>query len=419
MTSQNTPKEFQLQQKKFRVLCLFDYACTTGFATVSHNIIAELRNHFQERIYLDIIAINYFGEHYAIDEITNIYSAIKLDEGEDPFGRNAFAVMAAKIDFDIIFCIQDIIFHSVLGKILKEIKKMKVAQNRKMAKMIVYFPVDGNVIKEPVNDLAIFDTLVTYTNYGKNKVAGIKPDWKPKIKVIPHGMNPKNFYRIEDREQVMEFRRDYFGDNADKTIITQVNRNQPRKDIPNSIFAFLDYKERFNKNAFYYMHMNATDIEGWRLRELFEQTPLVEGKDFMFLPDEVSQNGVDIAMLNLIYNSSDIFLTTTLGEGWGLSIAEAMQCHLPVVAPLHTSIEEITLGGKLIWGCEEFIPVSTHADSIIRERVDHREVAEKINECMTSNTERQEKIKSAAEYIGKMTWENVCTKWIDEFNKFV
>jgi glycosyltransferase involved in cell wall biosynthesis len=41
------------------------------------------------------------------------------------------------------------------------------------------------------------------------------------------------------------------------------------------------------------------------------------------------------------YNVADLYLTTTLGEGWGLGITEALACGCPAAVPLHTSCQEI------------------------------------------------------------------------------
>jgi hypothetical protein len=48
-------------------LCLLDYVARTGFGTVSKNIIKELKKHYGDDLYLDIIAINYFGEPFNFD----------------------------------------------------------------------------------------------------------------------------------------------------------------------------------------------------------------------------------------------------------------------------------------------------------------------------------------------------------------
>jgi glycosyltransferase involved in cell wall biosynthesis len=52
----------------------------------------------------------------------------------------------------------------------------------------------------------------------------------------------------------------------------------------------------------------------------------------------------------------DCFVTTTTAEGWGLSVVEAMACKVPVVAPVHTSLKEITNEGHLIYPIREMRP---------------------------------------------------------------
>jgi hypothetical protein len=78
-----------------------------------------------------------------------------------------------------------------------------------------------------------------------------------------------------------DFRKQYFGDNADKFIVGCVNRNQSRKDIPTTIFGFMEYWESHNKNALLYLHMDPKDPMGWDLKTILKQTPLKEGIDYM------------------------------------------------------------------------------------------------------------------------------------------
>jgi glycosyltransferase involved in cell wall biosynthesis len=40
----------------------------------------------------------------------------------------------------------------------------------------------------------------------------------------------------------------------------------------------------------------------------------------------------------------DCFITTSMAEGWGLTLSEAMCCELPVIYGNHTSFKEIMQG---------------------------------------------------------------------------
>ena len=51
--------------------------------------------------------------------------------------------------------------------------------------------------------------------------------------MVPHGVDPREYFPV-DRDKVEEFKNQYFGPYKDYFIITNVNRNQQRKDIPRS-----------------------------------------------------------------------------------------------------------------------------------------------------------------------------------------
>lgn len=407
-----------MSEKPIRILCLFDYACTTGFSTVSHNIILHLKKHFRERLRLTIVAINYYGDPFKEDEYTQVFSAAKIDPMGDVYGRNEFMRIARYVDYEVIFIIQDIAILNMLGQLYKLIKSDRKKENMKLPKLIAYFPVDSPPLSGFHTHLDVFDTLVTYTEYGRNELTKKRPAWKTKIKVIPHGINPAVLYPLESKT-MLKFRKDYFGKNADKFIISNINRNQPRKDIPTTIFSFIEYKKQFNPKSFLYLHMSYCDPLGWKLKDIMEQTDLIEGEDYMFLAEEIKDHQAGPEMMNYIFNSSDLYLTTALGEGWGLGITDSFACKLPVVAPLHTSIKEISNDGERLWGCEEFRPIVTTWDNVIRDHVDYREVAEKINECNINLEETKKKTEAAYLYVQNLSWEKICERWVHEFESLI
>ena len=179
--------------------------------------------------------------------------------------------------------------------------------------------------------------MVTYTEFGRKEVIKHRPDLKTKLKVVPHGNNSKDFYPVSPEEK-SKFRKEFFGDNADKFIITNVNRNQPRKDIPTTIFSFIEARKIWPDDLpkpFLYLHMHPSDPMGWDLRLVLKHTDLVEDIDYKLLPKKYETNMVEVSTLNKIYNASDVLLTTTLGEGWGLSFSEAASCKVPKIGRAH------------------------------------------------------------------------------------
>ncbi|NCY12365.1 MAG: glycosyltransferase, partial [Burkholderiaceae bacterium] len=65
-----------------------------------------------------------------------------------------------------------------------------------------------------------------------------------------------------------------------------------------------------------------------------------------------------------MYNASDLYVTTTLGEGWGLTLTEAMATRTPVICPISTSFIEMTDNGKRVYAVENLIPISVDRTDI-------------------------------------------------------
>jgi glycosyltransferase involved in cell wall biosynthesis len=126
------------------------------------------------------------------------------------------------------------------------------------------------------------------------------------------------------------------------------------------------------------------------------------------------------AELNEIYNSADVFISTTLGEGWGLTVTEAMQAKTPVICPMHTSFKEITDDGKLVYpitDLHQYISFD-HDFSRVRERSNPAQVAELILEVSNASKEElHKKTSQAFEKIKQLDWSNVGKTWAKFFTQ--
>jgi glycosyltransferase involved in cell wall biosynthesis len=143
-----------------------------------------------------------------------------------------------------------------------------------------------------------------------------------------------------------------------------------------------------------------------------QQTPLVEGVDYMFPSEEDYNKGASVETLNKIYNASDCFITTATGEGWGLTITEAMACMLPLILPNHTSIGEI--GGKNGEKCyflEELSPDVHNIDNIIRFKCNIYEIAEVISQVEKDKKshalDQKLKIEKGLKYVKSLDWHSI------------
>jgi glycosyltransferase involved in cell wall biosynthesis len=386
-------------------------------------LVSNWKKIFGERMFLDIVAVNYFGDGYSEGPNIRIVSAKKNDIAKDDFGRYVFMRSLLDVDYDVIFILQDLGVVVPMIPHIKKIKDDRKKENKKQFKSILYFPVDFNLTPNLGVGLEFFDSLATFTDFGKQNINRLRPDLKAKVRVIPHGNNFENFYVMPESE-VTAFRKSYFGDNADKFIIGNVNRNQPRKDIPNTIFGFLEYWETYNKNSFLYLHMNPKDPMGWHLRTILAQTPLREGIDFMFPPKDDYEKGADISKLNSIYNSMDVFLSTATGGGWELTVTEAMSARKPVVIPNHTSFQYLGgQNGERAYFLNTLYPSVSTIDNVIRFQSDLYEVAETLNylynDIQNNSPELALKIDNAYKFIEKHKWEDIAKTFSEEIKKLV
>lgn len=421
--------------KRYRVLFLGDAKANTGFGIVTENIIPRVARILIKEWEFNICAINYWGQPYWQTENLYIFSGPKLsamgsnpEQSKDEFGRSAFlrvlnqsnedindGTPPDQMGYDVIFIIQDASVACNMVPNLETIKREFKQKNKKNFKSILYFPVDNELVPRIIKEIEFFDNLVTYNEYSRRMVLRLKPELLKRIKVIPHGIDLNQFFPINNEEK-KDFRKQYFGENADKFIVINLNRNQPRKDIPCTIFGFHEYRKA-NPNSFLYLHMNPADPKGWDLRLVLEQTGLIEGVDFMFPPLAVQNHGTDTVTLNKIYNACDVYLTTSLGEGWGLGVTEAMAAGIPVIAPLHTSFTEIGDHGKRIYALENLYPYCGSFDNVIREQCDYMEVAEKLtlveNHWREGNPELSLKLYKANEYMHTLEWDRLAKIWAD------
>ena len=400
---------------QIKMICLWDYNTFTGFATVSKNLVKHFKEHFGDKMEMDIVAVNYFGDDYNDGKNIRIISAKNKDIAKDDFGRYVFMRSLKDKEYDMVFILQDLGVIVPTIKLLKEIRDEKRLKKQTVFKSIFYFPVDFTLTPNLAMGLDFFDALVTFTEYGKSNVLRLSPKVKDKLHVIPHGNSNSDFYPLPDEEK-KAFRKEYFGKNADKFIITNVNRNQSRKDIPTTIFGFMEYWEEYDKNAFLYLHMNPKDPMGWHLRTILAQTPLREGEHFMLPPEDDYSKGATVEKLNKIYNASDVYLSTSTGEGWGLTVTEAMGTKLPILVPDHTSIGEIINHGDRGYALKTLYPIVAMVDNVIRFQSDIFEIAEQLAyiklQIANQNISHTNRVNAAYDFINTLDWGGISKKFI-------
>jgi glycosyltransferase involved in cell wall biosynthesis len=157
---------------------------------------------------------------------------------------------------------------------------------------------------------------------------------------------------------------------------------------------------------------------GWDIPTIAKQYGLVYGKDYKFPLEEEMETSRDVGFLNCIYNALDFFITTTSGEGFGLTIVEAMACEVPVISLLHTSITELA-GLDRMWAIGTLMPYVTHFDNMVRHQADPSVVAIMMRIAKENPDRAADKVDQAFDFATSLDWQNINKQWAALFEKLV
>lgn len=324
----------QRNTKKIRLVFYGDAPnVATGFGKVSSNILPALYDSGDYEIYC--FGVNYLGVPHKYP--FQIYPMLPNPQN-DPYGREKITHILPQMEFDIVFFLQDSFILTFIPNLVQHMR-----QQGKKFKTLAYFPVDGKPWHEWVQAMSGADVPVTYTNWGKKQCQSVYPDIAARLQVVPHGISLSEFFP-HPPEKIQQLRKMYFGHHADKFIVINVNRNQPRKDIPRCMMAFKEFQKDCPASVLY-LHCAEKDV-GWDLKRVAEHIGLEFGRDVLFPSNFNVNSGVPVQVVNDLYNCANACVSCALGEGWGLSSVEAMATKTPCVFPDNTSLSEIFADGR-------------------------------------------------------------------------
>jgi glycosyltransferase involved in cell wall biosynthesis len=396
-------------QNKIKILAYMDApTCATGFGTVSRNIFEALYK--TGRYEIDIFGINYWGDPHNFP-----YRIWPAGTGSnDPYGRQKAVNMIPQMDFDILFFLQDTFILDFLPTLIPHLK----TQRQKPFKSICYYPIDSVLKPEWGQNVSVIDTLVAYCKFGKQETLKALPDRD--IRIINHGINTRDYFPLPETE-VRAFRERYFGPQADKFIITNLNRNQQRKDIPRTLTAFKKFRETV-PDSLLYLHMAMKD-QGWNLPEVCKSMGFNISKDVIFPKNFGPNQGYPIDVVNALYNVSDVVVSTTTGEGFGLSWIEAMATKTPVIMPDNTSMTEFIIEdrGYLVKSGinDSLFTILPHDNEILRPLIDVDDMVDKLVYIYNNKEEAAQKAENAYKWvIEEMDWQKgIAKQWVDLFDE--
>ena len=392
------------------ILYYGDFDTTTGFGKVSKRLIDIWSK--DKDIMITVFAINNFAiDNYNYDD--NVYvipaTQFKKDENKDPYFRKEFLKLLYNGAYDAMFMLNDVEVVDSLSTHLRKVRAERDKENKIRTKYFLYFPIDSTPLESELKSISVFDSAHTFTEYGKNYANSIL---KKKVKLAYHGIDFDDFYK----KDVSDKKKNLFGEDA--FVYGTVNKNSNRKDIATLILGFSEIKNKF-KNSKLYIHCNPIEKYGVNLLRLLDRLNLKLNEDVFFPKIHNSEMSVSTEELNDIYNMFDCFVTTTTAEGWGLTITEAISCEIPVIAPMHTSIIEITGYGHNVLPIKRLNKmVFTNDSDKIRFVSDMGNLIDQMYEAyFLSESQKSEMTKRAKDFALKFNWKKTADTMLKDIKQ--
>lgn len=338
-----------------KILWLGDAGCTTGFGRVTHSIGERLVRDYGYEV--EVLAINYMGDYYPsiLDPeqgtLLKLYRPDKFS-GDDTRGMTRVMELVGH-DPDVIVMLNDphVIISDVLQNPYDALARQPDGRPTLMTKpLLMYVPCDGYELPQQwTKIIPQLGTVVCMAKHGLTQYEDAT--------LIYHGVDKDTFWPVsQDRPiklsngEVIRSKREAkkaLGLDPKGFLVLRVDSNSGRKDYGSTVKALAPFMRR-HADVQVWMHCAQNGENALNLPLAWNKW----GDEFegrIFYPDLHSTfSGWPESDLNAVYNAADVFMSTSRGEGFGLTLAEAAMAGLPIVAQNVSSIPEVVGPGGLL-----------------------------------------------------------------------
>lgn len=400
MTKQGTRKGAQkgrVAKEVPRILWISDAVAHTGFATVAHAVIDRLYTKYD----FHVLGINYFGDPHKYK-----YPIYPAATGGDLWGMNRLPNLIRAIRPHIVMMLNDPWIVKDYIELLIKTPVGKLEDGTEVyPHAVAYMPVDGLNLQEdfvkPLNNLHL---AIGYTEFALEQMAlgGLTT----KTAIIPHGMDATHFQPVPKavaRGKLQDMPKDWF-------IVGCANRNQPRKRIDLAMQYFAEFAKDKPENVRFYYHGAIQDL-GWNIIQMSKYYG-INDRLVITSPDLTPAHGVPREFLKNIYSAFDVHMSTSMGEGWGLTQMESMACAVPNIVPEWSGLGEWARGGVTYVPCTGE-SVHTGGLNTVGGIADKALFVEALNKMYYDQEYRDEIGKAGYELVSqkKFQWDSVATQF--------
>ena len=333
-----------------KVLWHADAGCHTGFGRVTHAIAERLVFDYGHDV--SVLAVNHEGDYWPSLLRPSEPTPLKLYRPKryiekDMWGYSRIIPLLLDIDPDVVVALNDA---NVLLEMLYENPIDKPRYFMQYRPIIAYLTCDGYSLPKEWLKLTEITNVVTMSKFGQTSYPGSK--------LVYHGVDTDQFWPVSEKPIVtstgitLKTKKDCkeaFGFDKQGFLVLRVDKNSGRKDFGATFQALVPFMKR-HSDVQVHLHTQTKQMaSGVPLEQLIHREPDIDIKRWFFPGLADSFVGWKQEDLNALYNAADLFISTSRGEGFGLTLAESLACGVPVIAQNVSAITEVVgPGGRLI-----------------------------------------------------------------------
>lgn len=176
--------------------------------------------------------------------------------------------------------------------------------------------------------------IIAVSEFTRNRLVAHLPDVAARVTVIPNAVAPVFYEGAMSQDEARMAVAARVGVELGAPLLLSVGSETPRKNVPLLLHVFRQIKDRYPRAQL--LKVGRAGGSTWRARTVAaaQAYDLAMGRDVVILED------IDDAALATVYRAADVFMSTSLYEGFGLPAAEALAVGTPVVVTNRTAYPE-------------------------------------------------------------------------------
>ena len=283
-----------------------------------------------------------------------------------------------------------------------------------------YVPIEGGGLPPFWRIIWERITPVAMSDFGRQQLETLLG--RP-VPMVPHGIS-EGFYPVStERPGSWKGKPVHSKDQAKsllgfagKTVLLRTDRLVVRKDYP-ALFRSLAPVLARHPEVVLVIHCAPID-EGGVLPELLSHVPgafIIDGRwshpQIRLTRGHDTFRGLSDDDLNVLYNAADIYVSPTMAEGFGLTLAEAAAVGCPVVTTDYAAGPEACGPGAVL------VPARTHYTNIYAHEwalVDEDRFGDAVEHLIEHPARRRELGEAGRRYVtGRFTWDKAAAAFLE------